>query len=187
MRGERVLGECQYKQIYPWVWAYRVSSSWTRKVPEEGFETLPSVIKDLDQSLWRWSLSMVTCTSSVLHSSYYNLAFLSKTCLNFMQIYLIKGFPRCLSGEENACQCRRQETRVQSLVFHPRGWKDPLEKEMANHASTLARIIPWIEEPGGLQSMGSQKVRHNSATKTQLSTHACTQVDFSWNTISPNE
>ena len=50
---------------------------------------------------------------------------------------------------------------------------------MANHASTLARIIPCIEESGGLQSMGSQKLRHNSATKTQLSTHACTQVDFS--------
>ena len=50
---------------------------------------------------------------------------------------------------------------------------------MANHASTLTRIISWIEEPGGLQSMGSQKVRHDLATKTQLSTHACTQMDFS--------
>ena len=46
-----------------------------------------------------------------------------------------------------------QETRVQSL-----GQEDPLEKEMATHSSTLAWRIPWREEPGGLQSMGSQRV-----------------------------
>ena len=45
------------------------------------------------------------------------------------------------------------ETWVQSL-----GWEDPLEKEMATHSSTLAWRIPWTEEPGGLQSMGSQRV-----------------------------
>ena len=44
-----------------------------------------------------------------------------------------------------------QETRVQSL-----GWEDLLEKEMATHFNTLAWKIPWVEEPGGLQSMGSQ-------------------------------
>ena len=48
------------------------------------------------------------------------------------------------------------ETRVQSL-----GQDDPLEKEMATHSSILAWRIPWIEEPGGLQSMGSQRVRHD--------------------------
>ena len=46
-----------------------------------------------------------------------------------------------------------QETWVQSL-----GWKDPLEKEIATHSSILARRIPWTEEPGGVQSMGSQRV-----------------------------
>ena len=45
-----------------------------------------------------------------------------------------------------------QETRVQSL-----GREDPLEKEMATHCSILAWKIPWMEEPGGLQSMGSQE------------------------------
>ena len=45
-----------------------------------------------------------------------------------------------------------QETWVQSL-----GWEDPLEKEMAPHSSILAWRIPWTEEPGGLQSVGSQK------------------------------
>ena len=45
-----------------------------------------------------------------------------------------------------------QETWVRS-----QGWEDPLEKEMATHSSILAWKIPWTEEPGGLQSMGSQK------------------------------
>ena len=45
------------------------------------------------------------------------------------------------------------ETWVQSL-----GWEDPLEKGMATHSSTLAWKIPWTEEPGGLQSVGSQRV-----------------------------
>ena len=41
------------------------------------------------------------------------------------------------------------------------GQEDPLEEGMATHASILAWRIPWTEEPGGLQSMGSQRVRHN--------------------------
>ena len=49
-----------------------------------------------------------------------------------------------------------REARVQSL-----GWEDPLEKEMATHSSNLAWKIPWTEEPGGLQSMGSQRVGHD--------------------------
>ena len=49
-----------------------------------------------------------------------------------------------------------QETRVRSL-----GREDPLEKEMAIHSSTIAWRIPWTEEPGRLQSMGSQRVGHD--------------------------
>ena len=48
------------------------------------------------------------------------------------------------------------ETQVQSL-----GWEDPLENEMAIHSSTIAWKIPWTEEPGRLQSMGSQRVGHD--------------------------
>ena len=48
------------------------------------------------------------------------------------------------------------ETRVRSL-----GQEDPLDKEMATHSSTLAWKIPWMEEPGRLQSMGSQRVGHD--------------------------
>ena len=43
--------------------------------------------------------------------------------------------------------------------------EDPLEKEMATHSSILAWRIPWTEEPGGLQSMGSQRVGHDRVTK----------------------
>ena len=49
-----------------------------------------------------------------------------------------------------------QKSQVQSL-----GREDPLEKRMATHSSILAWRIPWTEEPGGLQSIGLQRVRHN--------------------------
>jgi len=49
-----------------------------------------------------------------------------------------------------------QNTQIRSL-----GWDDPLEKEMATHPSTLAWRIPSMEEPGGLQFTGSQRVRHH--------------------------
>ena len=56
------------------------------------------------------------------------------------------------------------ETRVWSLGQH-----DPLEKKMATHSSILAWKIPWVEEFGRLQSMGSQRVRHNWVTSLSLS------------------
>ena len=49
-----------------------------------------------------------------------------------------------------------RETWVQSP-----GWEDPLEKEMATHSRLLAGKLPWMEEPGRIQSMGSQKVSHD--------------------------
>ena len=55
-----------------------------------------------------------------------------------------------------------QETWIQSL-----GWKDPPEREVATHLSVFAWKIPWTEEPGGLQSMGSQRVGHDFATERQ--------------------
>ena len=50
----------------------------------------------------------------------------------------------------------RRETQVPSL-----DWEDPLEEEMATHCSILAWRIPWTEEPGGLQSLGLQRVGHD--------------------------
>ena len=72
---------------------------------------------------------------------------------------MVKNLPACLPVQEV------QETRVRSL-----GREDPLEEEMAPHSSTLAWKIPWAEEPGGLQSTGSQKVRHSLATKQKQQT-----------------
>ena len=60
-----------------------------------------------------------------------------------------------------------QKTRVQSLV-----WEDLLEKGIATHSNILAWRIPWTEEPGGLQSMESQRVGHNWATNTWLRKHS---------------
>ena len=54
------------------------------------------------------------------------------------------------------CLSTMQETQVRTL-----GWEDPLEKEMATHSSTIAWKMPWTEESGRLQSMGSQRVGHN--------------------------
>ena len=64
----------------------------------------------------------------------------------------------------------RQETRVRSL-----GREDPLEKEMATHSNILAWKIPWTEEPGRPQSVGSQRVGHNWATLLSLSTNVLTE------------
>ena len=64
-----------------------------------------------------------------------------------------------------------RETQVRSL-----GREDALEKETATHLTILAWKIPWMEEPGRLQSMGSQRVRHNRATSLSLSTDTHTHT-----------
>ena len=66
--------------------------------------------------------------------------------------YILGASPRGLSGKESLLPMQEpQGTWIWSL-----GWEDPLEKEMATHSSIRAWEIPWTEEPGGLQSMGSQ-------------------------------
>ena len=68
-----------------------------------------------------------------------------------IKIYVINDYSRTLKRQPGM-----QETWVRSL-----GWEDPPEKEMATHSSTLAWTIPWREEPGRLQSMGSQIVGYD--------------------------
>ena len=70
-----------------------------------------------------------------------------------MEYGLQEGFP---GGSAVKNLPAMQETWVQSL-----GQEDPLEKEMATHSSILTWEIPWAEEPGRLQSIGSQRVRHD--------------------------
>ena len=67
---------------------------------------------------------------------------------------LSRGFSGGGSGKEPACQCRRQ--REAGLIHL--GLEDPLEEGMATHSSIFAWRIPWTEEPGGLQFIGSQRV-----------------------------
>ena len=81
------------------------------------------------------------------HDRIYILAFLQLA----LAAHLVKNLPTM------------QETWVRSL-----GQEDPLEKEMATNSSILAWKIPWTEEPGGIQSMGSPRVRYNLATKLPL-------------------
>ena len=87
---------------------------------------------------------------SPVHSPNYHLCFVDYNALNEL--------PQLLSGKESTCN---EETCIQPL-----GWEDPLEEEMAIHSSFLAWEIPWTEEPGRLQPVGLQRVRHG-----WLSTH----------------
>ena len=80
------------------------------------------------------------------------------------------GFPGGSNGKESAIIW---ENLVRCL-----GWDNPLEKGMATHSNILARRTPWTEEPGGLQSMGSQGVGHNWATLRERST-------IHWSKLSP--
>ena len=66
-------------------------------------------------------------------------------------------FPGSSDGKASTCNAGDQGSKFL-------GWNDPLEKEMATHSRTLAWKIPWMEEPGRLQSMGSQRVGHDWAT-----------------------
>ena len=72
------------------------------------------------------------------------------------------GFPDGLDGKASACNAGD----LGSIL----DLEDPLEKELAIHSITLARKIPWMEEPGGLQSMGSLRVGHDWATSLCLFT-----------------
>ena len=77
-------------------------------------------------------------------------------CIKVIIYGLRGGFPGGSAIKNLPAVQQPQETQVQSL-----GQKDPLEKGIAIHSSILAWRIPWTEEPGGLQSMGLQRVRHN--------------------------
>ena len=79
---------------------------------------------------------------------------MGETWENLELAHIVKG--TSLVAQMVKCLPTMQETQVRSL-----GWDDPLEKEMATHSSTPAWKIPWTEEPGRLQSMGSQRVRQD--------------------------
>ena len=75
---------------------------------------------------------------------------------DYYYIMLLMIAPTSLVAQTVKRLSTMRETRVRSL-----GREDPLEKEMAIHSSTIAWKIPWTEEPGRLQSMGSKRVGHD--------------------------
>ena len=95
------------------------------------------------------TLIVSLCNISWTYSHIFSYRFIHYLCI-FWQASLVAQRLKCLPT--------MQETWVRSL-----GWEDSLEKEMATHSSILAWRIPWTEEPGGLQSMGSQRVGHDWA------------------------
>ena len=96
--------------------------------------------------------------------------YLAKTCLclflfclggstNVLCMHLQSFYTGCSVGKESACNVGDPSSI---------GWGRSLEKKIATHSSIFAWKIPWTEEPGGLQSMGSQRVRHNFAAKSPI-------------------
>ena len=71
----------------------------------------------------------------------------------WIHLEIIMGFPSGLDGKESGSN-EKTQVRYQ-------GWDNPLEKGMATHSSILAWEISWTEEPGGLQSMRSERVGHD--------------------------
>ena len=95
------------------------------------------------------------CSRRKQRSFFCFLFFFSVLWFSFYSL-LFGGLPGCASSKESTCQCRK--LRVWSL-----SQEYPQEEKMATHSSILAWRILWTEEPGGLQSMGSQRVRHSWA------------------------
>ena len=97
------------------------------------------------------SLNLLCCDISSLSSAAGKKKATSFFYLSFRCVILIIGTSLVAQMGKNLPAMR--ETQVQSL-----GWEDPLEKGMATHSRILAWRTPWTEEPGGLPSMGSQRV-----------------------------
>ena len=129
-----------------------------------------------DLQIWSPILRDVFSLSFVLWSKKFLFCFLNfGDCNTYFSLiayvsglsnrpYLISmGFPGGPNSKESACN-----TGDPCSILD---WGDPLEKGMTTHSSILAQRIPWTREPGGLQSTGSQRVRHNWVTNTTMHTH----------------
>ena len=79
-----------------------------------------------------------------------------------MTVFPFAYFPCiCLLWASPAAQTVKKLLTMWKTVVKSLSWEDPLEKSKATHSGILAWRIPWIEEPGGLQSMGTPRVRHD--------------------------
>ena len=71
------------------------------------------------------------------------------------------GYPLQYSWASLVSQTVKNPPAMQETWVRSTGWEDPLEEGMATHSSILSWRIPWTEKPGGLQCIGSQRIRHN--------------------------
>ena len=76
-------------------------------------------------------------------------------------IHAVTGFYSLLWPNPLVAQMLKNPPAMQETWARSLSWEDPLEKDMATHCSIIAWKISWTEEPGGVQSMGSQRVTHN--------------------------
>ena len=84
----------------------------------------------------------------------FHISLVFKIYFTYLEVYIITfGLPDGSAGKESACS-------AEDTGDSP-GWEGPLEEEMETHSSILSWRIPWTEETGGLQSMGSWRVRHD--------------------------
>ena len=120
---------------YPWaIWAAHL---------EALLSSLVCLVGDNPTCSFTLPVHPQSCFSDLL------TAYSSKNLINCMTLILLLVFP---GGSVVKSLSAVQKTQVWSL-----SWEDPLEKEMATHSSILSWEIPWTDEPGGLQSMGSLK------------------------------
>ena len=110
-----------------------------------------------------WSVAQYSSNCSIKHHSHFEVLYIEWINGSYYigppcssKDFLYKDFPVAQTVKNLPAM---QETRVRFL-----GWEVPLEKGMAIHSSILTWRIPWTEKPGGLQSVGSQRVRHDWAT-----------------------
>ena len=127
--------------VTPWTAAHQAYVSFTIS---------PSLLKLMSLSQW----CHPTISSSVTPFS---------SC---PQSFPASGFFQWVSFLPTVLQWQRMHLPKQEMQVWSLDWEDPLEKETATWSSILAWEIPWTEEPGGLQSMGSQRVGHNWETNT---------------------
>ena len=92
-----------------------------------------------------------------------NLPAMQETSVRFLgwEDPLEKGYPLQYFSASLVAQTVRNPPAMWETWVRSVGWEDPLEKGIATHFSILAWRIPWAEKPGGLQSMESQRVRHD--------------------------
>ena len=136
-----------------WVICYELS--WTKITEQRGLLRFHA---DMKSNFLKRFINLIVCKGNLYYPLLFFFFFFSYPEA-FYVAQLVKNLPAM------------RETQVWSL-----GWEDPLEKGMATHSSLPAWRIQWTEEPGGLQSMGFQRIIQDWTTNTHTHTHTHTHI-----------